>query len=158
MTVQGTKYWADSKYRGISSQTANTFNEQQIEGKYMDIKITKDFAGKATPITGGRHSIGAGIANPKGPDSKAPSIKYHQGPDVYTLMSASVPYACQAKIQEEHTASLRLKQLRMPASIRHWYRAIQRYTSGRFTRILGPGGPGITNTIDVRSVVSNSYA
>ena len=25
----------------------------------MDIKITKDFAGKATPITGGRHSIGA---------------------------------------------------------------------------------------------------
>jgi choline dehydrogenase-like flavoprotein len=36
MAVQGTKYWADSKYRGISSQTANTFNEQQIEGKYMD--------------------------------------------------------------------------------------------------------------------------
>jgi GMC oxidoreductase len=25
----------------------------------MDTKITKDFAGKATPITGGRHSIGA---------------------------------------------------------------------------------------------------
>jgi len=97
MTVQGTNYWADSKYRGISSQTANTFSEQQIEGKYMDIKITKDFAGKASPITGGRHSIGAGIANPKGPDSKAPSIKYHQGPDVYTLMSASVPYASQGE-------------------------------------------------------------
>jgi quercetin dioxygenase-like cupin family protein len=42
----------------------------------METKITKSFAGKATPITGDRHSIGAGMASPKGTDSKAPSIKY----------------------------------------------------------------------------------
>jgi quercetin dioxygenase-like cupin family protein len=42
----------------------------------MDTKISKNFAGKATPVTGSRRSMGVAIATPCETDRRAPSIKY----------------------------------------------------------------------------------
>ena len=69
----------------------------------MDTEITKNFAGRATPIACGRHNMRVATATPAlTRTAKHLQSNISQDPSAITLTWLSVPSAYQAKIREEN--------------------------------------------------------